>query len=109
MSVETVHIEITSNQVYNSNYRITKAKQNKNRASVYVCVCVGTYKDNSYILQHIGVEQSVCSVLPVTQHINTWLLLQGQIHVVPECAHITTQLSTQWTKRVSKTMKGNVL
>ena len=38
MSVETVHTEITSNQVYN--YRTTIVKQNKSRASVCVCVCV---------------------------------------------------------------------
>lgn len=51
-----------------------------------VCVCIySTYKQNSYIIQHVGVVESVRSVLPVTQDVDTrLLLLQWQIHVVPE-------------------------
>lgn len=56
---------------------------------VRVCVCeCSTYKQNGDILQHVRVVQAVCSVLPVTQHADTRLLVvQGQIHVVPTDTH----------------------
>lgn len=51
-----------------------------------VCVvCVVSYKQNSHVFQHVGVVQSVGFVLPAAHNMNTrLLLLQRQIHVVPE-------------------------
>lgn len=69
--------------------------------SVRVCehVFVHTYKQESNILQHIGVVEPVGPVLPVTQHINTRLaLLQRQVHVVPTCTHIQYSVYTRTVK-----------
>lgn len=55
--------------------------------SLCLCACVKTYKQTSYVLQHVWVVHSVGSVLPLAHEVYArLLLLQREVHVVPRNA-----------------------
>lgn len=71
---------------------------------------IQTYKQDSYVVQHVGVVEPVGPVLPLTEHSNTrLLLLQGQIHVVPghTCSKCTQTAEVQQTLCVETNSDGD--